>query len=164
MQQLSEAFRRYQGGTQGSVPVPADAACAQMFPFLASNSARPAGRSPRPTARLLDAPKKAEARSPWSKLQEKNRRKSYAGTPEEDRPGYLTTIDTSYLQEKGMPGIESSTKKCTKRLVPKKRERSLIIPRNEKATGPLSLLPRCKRAGALRPQSLAQNIFAIKKT
>ena len=41
MQQLSEAFRRYQGGTQGSVPVPADAACAQMPPFLASSSARP---------------------------------------------------------------------------------------------------------------------------
>ena len=48
MQQLSEAFRRYQGGTKGSVPVPSDAACAQMFPFLASSSARPAGRSPRP--------------------------------------------------------------------------------------------------------------------
>ena len=47
MQQLSGAFRsfpevsrRYQGGTQGSVPVPADAACAQMFPFLAHAAPR----------------------------------------------------------------------------------------------------------------------------
>ena len=49
MQQPSGAFRslpevprRYQGGTQGSVPVPANAVCAQMPSFLASSSARPA--------------------------------------------------------------------------------------------------------------------------
>ena len=51
MQQLSGAFRNLYGGTkevprgtQGSVPVPADAACAQLFPFFSARScaSRPA--------------------------------------------------------------------------------------------------------------------------
>ena len=47
MQQLSEAFRRYQGGTQGSVPVPADAACPQMSLLFSLQLRSARGRSPR---------------------------------------------------------------------------------------------------------------------
>ena len=56
--ELSEAFRRYQGGIQGSVPVPADAAGAQMFPFLAH--AAPLGR--KPAARLATCTGEAKQR------------------------------------------------------------------------------------------------------
>ena len=44
---LQAAFTHHSGSIKGSVPIPADAACAQTSPLLARNCARPQTAAPR---------------------------------------------------------------------------------------------------------------------